>query len=291
MDFIDTYCEGDLIGFYLSVCIVKYVRLVDFVYLYCESGWFCLSLFWISTCLCLPCVRVCVVLGLLRWPCSLETKNNKRKRVRGKKKKKKKREQSKYNRQRARKWRGQTKLLLMGQKGESVGQKGEQQKEKAIFSPKKWVQTVVVWIEILIICPLPSIRLCFFFYFFIFLFLSSQIPFLCRSYCQSFTFTGSFTARHLHTDYRLLGLDIKYVNFQNLGNYNSPFSLKGNLTLLWRLMFAPHQPPSTHTPTPLPPLTKAELVMRRLSWTLLLPRRACSTSTQKRRVRAKDAAT
>lgn len=69
-------------------------------------------------------------------------------------------------------------------------------------------------------------------FFFLFSFLSSQIPFLCRSYCQSFTFTGSFTARHLHTDYRLLGLDIKYVNFQNLGNYNLPFSLKGNLTLL-----------------------------------------------------------
>ena len=75
----------------------------------------------------------------------------------------------------------------------------------------------------------PSLLLLFFLFF---LFLSSQIPFLCRSYCQSFTFTGSFTARHLHTDYRLLGLDIKYVNFQNLGNYNSPFSLKGNLTLL-----------------------------------------------------------
>ena len=176
----------------------------------------------------------------------------------------------------------------MGQKGESVGQKGEQQKERAILSPKKRVQTVVVSIEILIICPLPSIRLCFFFFFyFYFLFVSSQIPFLCRSYCQSFTFTRSFTARHLHTDYRLLGLDIKYVNFQNLGNYNSPFSLKGNLTLLWRLMFAPH-PHSPHTPTP---LTKAELVMRRLSSTLLVPRRACSTSTQKRRVRGKDAAT
>lgn len=86
VDFIDTYCDDDLIGFYLSVCIVKYVRLVDFVYLYCECGWFCLSLFWLWTCLCLPCVRVCVVPRLLGWPWSLETKNNRRKRVREEKK-------------------------------------------------------------------------------------------------------------------------------------------------------------------------------------------------------------
>lgn len=80
VDLIDTYCEDDLIGFYLSVCIVKDVRLVDFVYLYCESG---LYSEYQLVCVCHVCL--CVVLGLLRWPWSLETKNNKRKRVREKK--------------------------------------------------------------------------------------------------------------------------------------------------------------------------------------------------------------
>ena len=61
MDLIDTYCEDDLIGFYLSVCIVKDVRLVDFVYLYCESG---LYSEYQLVCVCHVCL--CVVLGLLR---------------------------------------------------------------------------------------------------------------------------------------------------------------------------------------------------------------------------------